>query len=176
MIRRLYLATLLALQLVLIARVAPRLAVALHADAALGAFPGGWPALAQWLGAAAAIVGVTLALVFPGVALLRHQQRGRPRFIGLPRWSVAFALAGGATLIAGVVLHATLPLLAVDARLPAALVARNVQNAGLALAAAGTLCAELLRRSVAPLRNTSARRNVGTIEVTDPPELRTRFA
>jgi hypothetical protein len=176
MIRRLYLATLLALQLVLLARVAPRLGVALHTDAALGALPGGLPALAQWLGTAGAIVGVALALVFPGVALLRHQQRGKLRFIGLPRWAVGLALAGGATLVAGVLLHASLSLLPADAKLAAALVARTAQNAGLALGAAGALCAELLRRSVAPLRNTSVRRHVERIEVTDPPDLRTRFA
>lgn len=176
MLRRLYIATLLALQLVLLVRVAPRLAVALHADAALGALPGGVPALAQWLGAAAAIVGVALALVFPGVALLRHQQRGKIRFIGLPRWAVALALAGGAVLAAGLMLNAALPLLPSGARLAAALVARGAQNAGLALGAAGALCAELLRRSVMPLRSTSVRRHVDRVEVTDPPELRTRFA
>jgi hypothetical protein len=176
MTRKLYLAMLLALQLVLFGRVAPRLGVALHADAALGALPAGPAALAQWLGAAAAIVGVALALVFPGVALLRHQQRGSIRFIGLPRWAVGLALAGGATLAVGVLLHATLPLLPLDARLATAHIGRGAQNAGIALAAAGTLCAELLRRSVAPLRDTSASRHAERIEVTDPPELKTRFA
>ena len=46
---------------------------------------------------------------------------------------------------------------------------------GLAMAAAGVLCAELLRRSVAPGRESQpgARPASGRIEVTYPPELRT---
>jgi len=45
---------------------------------------------------------------------------------------------------------------------------------GLALAIAGVLCAELLRRSVAVRSARQTVRNRGRIEVTHPPELRTR--
>lgn len=176
MLRRLYLATLFALQLALLARVAPRLGYALHADAALGALPGGPPALLQFAGAAAAIVGVALALVYPGVALLRHHQRGEMRFLGLPRWAVALALAGAVVLGAGLVLEGLIPLLPREFKFAMALIARPTQNAGLALAAAGTLCAELLRRGVGVARGaTNAPERVAErIEVTHPPELRTR--
>jgi hypothetical protein len=176
MLRRLYLTTLFALQLALLAHVAPRLGHALHADAALGALPGGLPNLVQIAGAAVAITGVALALVYPGVALLRHHQRGATRFHGLPRWAVALALAGAAALGVGLILQGLIPLLPHDAKLEAALIARPTQNAGLALAAAGTLCAELLRRGVGAARvATSVHRCIAErIEVTHPPELRTR--
>ena len=177
MIRRLYLAALVALQLALLARVAPRLGHALHTDAALGALPGGLPALVQLAGAATAIVGVAVALVFPGVALLRHHQRGPIRFRGLPRWAVGLALAGAAALGVGLALQGLIPLLPREVKITSALIARPTQNAGLALAVAGTLCAELLRRSVGAARGTMSiahRRVAESIEVTDPPELRTR--
>ncbi len=176
MFRKLYLAALIALQLALLARVAPRLGYALHADAALGALPGGLPAVAQLTFAAAAIVGVALALVYPGVALLRHRQRGEIRFDGLPRWAVALALVGAAALGIGLVVEGLIPLLPREVKFTAALMARPTQNAGLALAAAGTLCAELLRRGVGAARcATSVHQRVAQrIEVTDPPELRTR--
>jgi len=176
MLRRLYLTTLLALQLALLVRVAPRLGYALHADAALGALPGSVAGLAQLAGAATAIVGVALALVYPGVALLRHQQRGATRFHGLPRWAVALALAGAAALGVGLILEGLIPLLPREVKFTVALIARPTQNAGLALAAAGTLCAELLRRGVgAPRVAPSAHRGIAErIEVTHPPELRTR--
>lgn len=176
MLRRLYLAALVALQLALLARVAPRLGHALRTDAALGALPGGLPALAQFAAAATAIVGVAAALVFPGVALLRHYQRGPIRFRGLPRWAVGLALAGAVALGVGLALQGLIPLLPREVRITAALVARPTQNAGLALAVAGTLCAELLRRSVGAVSSTmNVRRHVAqSIEVTAPPELRTR--
>jgi hypothetical protein len=58
----------------------------------------------------------------------------------------------------------------------AVLAARPTLNAGLALMAAGALCAELLRRSVGAKRAaTTVRRTLPQrIEVTDPPELSTR--
>jgi hypothetical protein len=178
MIRRLYLITLLALQLALLVRVAPRLGHALHVDAAIGALPGGWPVVAQFAIAAVAVIGVALALVFPGVAWLRHCQRGEARFRGLPRWAVKLTLVGAAVAAGGLLLLGLAPLLPADLQSAIALVGRPAQNAGLALMAAGALCAELLRRSVgAPLTPSPPRRfPTERIEVTDPPELRTRGA
>jgi hypothetical protein len=178
MIRRLYLMTLLALQLALLMRVAPRLGHALHVDAAISALPGGWPAAAQLVIAAVAVIGVALALVFPGVAWLRHCQRGETRFRGLPRWAVKLTLAGAAAAAGGLLLLGLPPLLPADLQIAVVLVAGPAQNAGLALMAAGALCAELLRRSVgAPSTLPPPRRiRAERIEVTDPPELRTRGA
>jgi hypothetical protein len=167
---------LIALQLALLVRVAPRLGHALHVDAAIGALPGGFPAAAQIASAAVAVIGVALALVFPGVAWLRHCQRGEMRFRGLPKWAVTVTLVGGAIAVAGLGLHGLSPLLPADLQIAVVHVARPAQNAGLALMAAGALCAELLRRSVGvPLILRPSRRvHAERIEVTYPPELRTR--
>jgi len=53
-----------------------------------------------------------------------------------------------------------------------------VVNAGLALMAAGVLCAEVLRRGVGMPRRITAPRDTPPlrIEVTHPPELATRIA
>jgi hypothetical protein len=178
MIRRLYLTTLLALQLALLLHVALPLGHALHVDAALGALPHGWPAVAQFASAAVAVIGGALALVFPWVALLRHRQRGELRFLGLPRWAVALALTGATIFALGLSIKTMVPLLPLDARMAAVLTARPALNAGLALLAAGALCAELLRRSVGAKRAaTTVRRTLPQrIEVTHPPELSTRAA
>jgi hypothetical protein len=58
------------------------------------------------------------------------------------------------------------------------LTARPVVNAGLALMAAGVLCAEVLRRSVGVPRIVILPRDTAPqrIEVTHPPELATRLA
>ena len=148
MLRFLYQATLFALQLALIVQVAPPLAHALRQGAAFGAFPDGWLALVQVASAAAAVGGGALALAFPGIALLRHRQRGLARFGGLPQWAVAVSLAGGAVFALGLAVHGIVPLLAPGARQIAAQTARPALNAGLALMAAGILWAELLRRSI----------------------------
>jgi hypothetical protein len=60
----------------------------------------------------------------------------------------------------------------------AVLTARPVVNAGLALMAAGALCAETLRRGVGMPRRIAATRDSlpQRIEVTQPPELATRMA
>ena len=174
--RRLYLFTLLVLQLALIVELTPPLAHALRVDAAPGIAPGGWPATLQLVATAAAVAGTSLALVFPGVALSRHRRDGVPRFLGLPRWAVTLALGGIAILGAGAVGLVLAPMLPADAPMTTALIARPVVASGLALATAGVLCAELLRRGGATARDapSSARQPRGRIEVTHPPELRTR--
>ena len=174
--RRFYLATLPILQVALISELARPLAQALRIDAAPGLAPAGWPAMLQLVAMAAAVVGISLALVFPAFALTRHRRGGALRFHGLPDWAVALALAGTATLAAGFILQELVPMLPIDARMTAMLIARPVIAGGLALNTAGVLCAELLRRGVAPARAATEgeRKRTGRVEVTYPPELRTR--
>ena len=69
MLRSVYLATLVTLQLALIAKVAPPVAQALRVDALAGLAPEGWLALLQLIATGMAVAGAALALVFPGVAL-----------------------------------------------------------------------------------------------------------
>jgi len=178
MIRRLYQVTLVALQIALLAHIVPPLAQALWRGVALSAFPESPLALIQVASAAAAIGGGALALAFPAFALLRHRQRGQTRFGGLPRWSVALALTGAVVFLLGAALNGAVPLLVPANRMAAVLTARPVQNAGLALMAAGVLCAELLRRSVGVPRIVvvSHEASPQRIEVTHPPELATRLA
>ena len=175
MLRPLYLATLLALQLALVVKFAPPLAQALRIDAIPGIAPEGWPAMLQLVATGIAVAGAALALVFPGVALSRHQRAGALRFLGLPGWAVALALAGTSLLAAAALVLALAPMLPIAARTTAVLIARSGVAGGLAMTTAGVLCAELLRRSVAGLRvsHPGARPASGRIEVTHPPELRT---
>lgn len=175
--RRLYQIALVALQAALLAEIVPPLAQGLWRDVALGAFAGSPLALIQVGSAAAAIAGGALALAFPSFALLRHRQRGRARFGGMPRWSVALALAGAVVFLLGAMLNGVVPLLEPNDRIAVVLTARPVLNAGLALMAAGVLCGEVLRRGVA-VPHTAMTRDAGSarIEVTHPPELATRFA
>ena len=149
MLRPLYLATLLILQLALIVGLAPPLGQALRADALAGHAPEGWPTMLQVIATGSAAAGAALALVFPGVALARHRRSGTIRFVGLPPWAVALALAGVALLAAAALGLALAPIMPAEARAIAYLVARPSLTGGLALATAGVLCAELLRRSVA---------------------------
>lgn len=174
--RRLYLTTLFLLQIALIAWIAPPLAQTLRMETEPGLAPGGWPATLQLVATAATIAGTSIALAFPVVALLRHRRGGPLRFLGLPEWATVLASCGMAALAAGLVALALVPMLPVDGRMTAVLVARPVAAGGLALAAAGVLCAELLRRSVAPAREAADRNRAKArrIEVTHPPELRTR--
>jgi TRAP-type C4-dicarboxylate transport system permease small subunit len=94
MLRSLYLATLVALQMALVARVAPPVAEALRVDALAGLAPDGWLALLQLFATGLAVGGAALALVFPGIALARHRRAGAMRFLGLPRWAVGMSLCG----------------------------------------------------------------------------------
>jgi hypothetical protein len=178
MFRRLYQVTLVALQIALVVQIAPPLAQSLQRGAAFGAFAHGPLAALQVACAVAAIVGAALALAFPGFALLRHRQRGVARFGGLPRWCVALAVAGAGIFLAGSFLYGMVSVLPRESRLATALTARPVMNAGLALMAAGVMCAECLRRSVGVPRIVVVAREpaTGRIEVTHPPELATRLA
>jgi len=173
--RQLYMVTLLILQLALVCKLAPPFARALTSEIAPGLAPSGWPATLQLVATAAAIVGSSLAFTFPLYALARHRQGGELRFHGLPEWSVTLALAGTAILGAGVSAQALVPLLPVDERMTAVLLARPLAIAGIALAAAGVLCAELFRHGIAAAHRSGERerRRPGRIEVTHPPELRT---
>jgi len=176
--RWLYLATLLLLQLALVCKLTPPLAQALSVEAAPGLAPGGWPAMLQLVATAAAIVGTSLALIFPGVALSRHRRAGPLRFCGLPRWAVTLALGGAVALGVGLIVLTLAPMLPVETQMTAVLIARPIVAGGLALSAAGVLAAELLHRSVAAAHATAdaGRGPSGRIEVTQPPELRTRIA
>jgi hypothetical protein len=175
LLRLLYQLTLVALQLALLVLLAPPLARGLSRGFAFGAFPDGALAIVQASAALIAIGGGAVALVFPLLALRRHRQRGPSRFGGLPRWAVAVAVAGAAVFVVGAFLNAIVPLLSADARMAARLTARPMLNAGLAVMAAGVLCAELLRHSVGVPRvimiptNETAER----VAVTHPPELAT---
>jgi hypothetical protein len=175
MVHRLYLITLLALQLALVVKLAPPLAQALRADALPGLAPEGLPATLQFVATGLAVAGASLALAFPGVALVRHQRAGPHRFQGLPAWAVALALAGTFLLATAALLLTAVPMLPDGIGMTAALVARSGIAGGLALAAAGVLCAELLRRSVAKGRSVlpDGLPRSGRIEVTHPPDLRT---
>ena len=176
MVRPLYLAALLTLQLALMAKLAPPLAQALRIDALSDLAPEGWPAMLQFVETSLAVAGAALALAFPGFALARHQRAGVLRFLGLPGWAVALALAGTSLLGAAALVLALAPMLAGEARSTAVLLARSGFAGGLALATAGVLCAEILRHSVAAARTAQpgAYPAPGRIEVTYPPELRTR--
>ena len=175
MIHRLYLLALLALQLALVVKLAPPLAQALCADALPGLAPEGLPAVLQFVATVLAVAGAALALAFPGVALLRHRRAGAHRFLGLPGWAVALVLSGTLVLGAATLLLALAPVLPADMGMTAVLIARSGIASGLAMATAGVLCAELLRRSVRPGRSPLPDRHPGRgrIEVTHPPELRT---
>ena len=173
--RAAYLATLALLQAALLIDVAPRLATALAPHARL-AIDAGWPSLARVAGHALAIAGAAIVLAIPALALARHARRGRMRFAGLPRFGIALGIAG-ATLYAAaqtiaIVAHwhpATLDAAAVGT-------AASVAGAGIALMAAGALTAEVLRRSVVPMRVPIAPWHCRPvrIEVIDPPDLATR--
>ena len=172
--RSIYLATLSILQLALIVQLAPPLALAFRTDALAGLAPEGWPALMQLFAMGLAVAGTALALVFPGVALARHTRAGAMRFLGLPRWAIALAVAGVVILGVATLALALAPTLPAELRVSVLLVSRPALTGGLALATAGVLCGELLRRSVPARGAKSALRHAtGRIEVTYPPELRT---
>lgn len=174
LLRVLYLVTLVVLQLALVVKLAPPLGAALRADALAGLAPEGWAAMLQVFATALAVVGASLALIFPGVALARHRRSGTLRFLGLPTWAVGLALAGIALLAAAALGLALAPVMPAESRTIAYLVARPAITGGLALATAGVLCAELLRRSVpVPGRAQRAASRPARIEVTYPPDLRT---
>ncbi|MEP7181030.1 MAG: hypothetical protein ABI886_02440 [Betaproteobacteria bacterium] len=178
MLRYSYLASLVALQIALAVEAAPPLARMLRTFASAAAAHGGLASIVQLGTTGLAAIGLAVTLIFPAVALLRHRQRGNARFRGVPRWAVAVMLAGAALLVAAVAVKVARPLMPVDLRNVAALVARPALMAGIALMAAGALCAELLRRSVAPRPrpDVAPHASLPRIEVIHPPELSTRAA
>lgn len=175
--RWLYLLSLVALQLALVYQLTPPLARALSFDASPGLASRGWPALLQLLATAAAVVGASLALMFPALALWRHRHSGPLRFYGTPGWAVALALSGSAILAAASLLAALAPALPSDSAMTLAQVAQPALAGGLALASAGVLCAEILHRAVIPSRvdaRGSEFDRPRRIEGAHAPELRTR--
>ncbi|HVN34815.1 MAG TPA: hypothetical protein VMU96_06110 [Casimicrobiaceae bacterium] len=174
--RTLYLAALALLQIALIGCVAPPLAQLLRFEMSPGLAPPGWPVTLQLLGTAATIAGTSVALAFPGLALTRHRRSGPRRFLGLPAPATVIACGGTAAMCAALAAIALAPALPNDAQMTAVLIARPIAAGGLALAAAAVVCAEVLRRSVAAARDSRRNRSSGRIEVTHPPELRTRVA
>ena len=77
----------------------------------------------------------------------------------------------------GAALNGVVALFSPNERMAAVLTARPILNAGLALMAAGILCAEVLRRGVGVPRRVGVLRDASQrIEVTHPPELATRLA
>ena len=175
--RAAYLATLALLQVALLAHVAPSLAAALATHAGAAADPG-WPSVACAAGCALALAGAAIVLAFPALALARHARRGRLRFVGLPRFGTRLGCAG-ASIYAAAQAHAIAghwrPEFLGTA---AAGTAGSMIAGGIALMAAGVLTAEVLRRSVAPMRIPIAPWDCRPvhIEVIDPPELATRAA
>jgi len=174
MLRLGYLTTLSILQIVLVVELAPPLALALRAHALAGLAPGGWPAMLQLFAIALAVAGSAVTLVFPGIVLALHRRAGAMRFLGLPRWAIGLSIAGLSVLGAATVARAVASTLPDEARIAVLLVSHPAVTGGLALATAGVLCAELLRRSV-PARalKHAPRHPTGRIEVTYPPEHRT---
>ena len=170
-----YLVALALLQIALAVAVAPPLSAALRAHAAIVDAPNLAAAVLRLAIVGIAMTGGAFALAGPLLALLRHRQRGALRFRGLPRTAAA-ATIGGAALIATTGLvqllieHAVFdPPAWLHDLLPAA------TDASIAATVGGAICAEMLRRSVAPpqlIGHTVPPRQV-TVQVVAPEELRT---
>lgn len=175
--RAAYLATLALLQVALLIDVAPALAIALTPHASIAADVS-WPSVARAVGCALALAGTATVLAFPAFAMARHARRGRARFLGLPRFGTGLACAGAS-------LYAAAQALAIAGHWRPGFIdtdtagaAGSMAAAGIALMAAGALTAELLRRSVAPMRVPIAPWHCRPvrIEVVEPSELPTRAA
>jgi len=176
MLRPAYLLTLVSLQITFAIAAVPPLTRMLSAQVGAAAGHGIVPAIVQLASCSLAALGLAVVLNFPAIALLRHLQRGVVRFRGIPHWAVGVALCGTVILVTAVAAKTLLQLLPVDARTIATLIERPAFTACVALMAAGALCAELLRRSVAPPRSPAPRLRFSPsrIEVTQPRDLRTR--
>jgi hypothetical protein len=153
MTRRLYCASLLLLQLLLVLDVAPRVGRSVAAVTDAASTQGGWLATLPLAGAGVTLLCCAVVLAAPSIALLRHRQRGPRRFDGIPR------SAAGATIVGAVVYGtASLPwwlvrLLPVEARVDTLLACEPCITAGMALMIGGATCAELLRRGVRSSRS-----------------------
>jgi hypothetical protein len=175
MLRRSYLAVLVLLQIALASEVARPLARLLAAEVAAAAGRGATLRGVQLACTALVAVGAAIVLGGPVVAFARHVRRGGAAFGGVPRWAVAVALAGAALVVAALAGNVARPLLPAALRGEALVAARAVLAAGIALAAAGALYAELLRRSPPPpVIARGAVDAAARIEVTAPFDLRTR--
>jgi hypothetical protein len=151
MLRRLYLASLLLLQVVLVVRIAPLWAPVVGIAHTAAAAQDGWLAVAELAGAAVALGGSAVALAGPSVALLRHRQRGPLRFAGVPRGGAAAAILGAAVFLGASAPWWMARFLPVEWRVDVLLAAEPWAGAGVALMAAGAAGAELLRRGMPPL-------------------------
>jgi hypothetical protein len=148
MIRRLYCASLLLLQLLLMVDVAPRWgrSIAAFTDAASPGY--GWLAVLSLAGTGVTLLGCTVVLAAPSIALLRHQQRGPRRFDGVPRWAAGIAVVGAIVYVAAVLPWWLVRLLPVENRVDTLLACEPCIAAGMALMIGGATCAELLRRGM----------------------------
>jgi hypothetical protein len=172
-----YFATLLLLQFALIGCVAPPLSRLLRSHAPRALRPAaGRRCFSSWRRPA-----TSPERRF--ACLSRHRTRASPaqRSIALSRlaeWATVLASCGGSLAAAGCRALALLSALPADARMTAMLVARPVVAGGLAVACGR----RAVRRAAAAKRRAGARerrseaQQAGRIEVTHPPELRTRVA
>lgn len=152
MTRRLYCASLLWLQLLLISDVVPPWGRFLAASTVTAALQDGWLAVLPMAGAGIALLASTLVLAAPSLALLRHRQRGPRRFDGVPRWAAALAIVGALVHVAASTPWWLARLLPVEARVETLLACEPCLAAGLALMIGGGIGAELLRRGARPAR------------------------
>ncbi len=169
-----YLLMLALLQMAVLVDVAPPLAAMLARDVhALGA---GGPSLVRAAGYALTLAGTAIVLGFPALAFARHAQRGRCRFRGLPRSCIAAALTGALLYAVAHIVSLALRLAPMTIDVAIVVAAPALATAGIAIMAAGALAAEILRRSIAPVRVPIAPWHCRPvrIEVIDPPELATR--
>jgi hypothetical protein len=158
MTRRLYLASLLLLQLLLIVEVAPGWGRSLATGTVTVSVHDGWTAVVPLAGAGMALAGSAIALAAPSIALLRHHQRGARRFDGIPRWAARLTIAGAVLFVAASAPWWLARALPVESRVDTLLACAPCITASMALMAAGALCAELLRRGVRPMPPPAATR------------------
>ena len=178
MYRPAYLSTLVSLQVGLAIGAVPPLTRLLNAEVSAATARGAAPGLLQLASCSLAAIGIAVILNFPAIAVLRHLQRGGARFRGVPRWAVNLALIGAALFLFGIVAMLLRPLIPGALHGYAVLLERPAFTAGMALMAAGALCAELLRRSVGPMRAATAQLQHPPVrtEVLHPRDLRTHAA
>ncbi|HZQ63124.1 MAG TPA: hypothetical protein VFC24_17340 [Casimicrobiaceae bacterium] len=146
MIRRCYLAALVALQVMLAWQLVPVVAIVLTRHVPLGRSGDGLGAVLEIACAVICVVGAGLALSFPCVAIMRHVQRGVQRFTGLPHWAVALTFSGTALLLVEGVMRAVDTWAPMADQRPVASVL-PLAAPGVALMSSGVLLAEMLRRT-----------------------------
>jgi hypothetical protein len=178
MSRTAYLASLVVLQLALMSEVTPQVAEFIRVHSAILHAWDAPTAMLRMVVAGIAMLGATIVLAAPGLAFLRHHQRGGLRFLGLPSWAVCCAVAGALLFMLAFVAPHGFAFLAGAGVDTWAAVEQSVRDAAIAMMAGGAIGAELLRRSVAPpqlLRECMPIRHVH-VEVVHPDDLRTRAA